>query len=257
MQSSTMALMAAKGELPQPDVAIFADTAAEPPSVYKWLDWLERQLPFPVVRVMQGKGLTEAAQRVRTGKNGGKYVKPLIPAFSISPSGDLGIMPRKCTGDFKLAPLRREARRRMEEAGLKKVRQWIGISVDEAHRMRVSDRQYIDNWYPLIDKAMKRSDCLRWMEGQGYPRPPRSACIYCPFHSNQEWGRLAREEPDAFEAAVKMEKTLQRLMAEEDMSLCSEGLFLHPSRVPLEQATFTDRNQLDLWGNECEGMCGL
>lgn len=45
VQSSTMALMAAKGEItPMPDAAIFADTSAEPQAVYDWLDWLIKQL---------------------------------------------------------------------------------------------------------------------------------------------------------------------------------------------------------------------
>ena len=58
VQSSTLALMAAKGEIkPMPDCAIFADTGAEPQGVYDYLDWLEKQLPFPVHRVMEGKGL--------------------------------------------------------------------------------------------------------------------------------------------------------------------------------------------------------
>ena len=48
VQSSTMALMAAAGEItPMPTCAIFADTQDEPASVYKWLDWLEPKLPFP------------------------------------------------------------------------------------------------------------------------------------------------------------------------------------------------------------------
>jgi len=52
VQSSTMALMAARGEItPMPDCAIFADTQAEPKHVYDWLDWIETQLPFPVYRV--------------------------------------------------------------------------------------------------------------------------------------------------------------------------------------------------------------
>lgn len=55
VQSSTLALMAVHGEItPMPDAAIFADTQAEPQSVYKWLDWLEMQLPFPVHRVTKG-----------------------------------------------------------------------------------------------------------------------------------------------------------------------------------------------------------
>jgi 3'-phosphoadenosine 5'-phosphosulfate sulfotransferase (PAPS reductase)/FAD synthetase len=54
VQSSTMALMAAHGELPMPDCAIFADTQWEPKAIYKHLDWLEKQLPFPVHRVTAG-----------------------------------------------------------------------------------------------------------------------------------------------------------------------------------------------------------
>lgn len=55
VRSSILALMAAAGEIsPMPTVAIFADTQAEPASVYRWLDWLEKQLPFPVVRATAG-----------------------------------------------------------------------------------------------------------------------------------------------------------------------------------------------------------
>ena len=54
VQSSVMALMAAKGELPMPDCAIFSDTQWEPKAVYEHLDWLEEQLPFPVHRVTNG-----------------------------------------------------------------------------------------------------------------------------------------------------------------------------------------------------------
>ena len=55
VQSSTLALMAACGEIsPMPDGAIFADTQSEPAAVYTYLDWLERQLPFPVYRVTAG-----------------------------------------------------------------------------------------------------------------------------------------------------------------------------------------------------------
>lgn len=41
VQSTTMALMAAHGEIgPMPDCAIFADTQDEPPEVYDHLAWL-------------------------------------------------------------------------------------------------------------------------------------------------------------------------------------------------------------------------
>lgn len=37
VQSSTLLLMACAGELPRPDVAVFADTGWEPSAVYRWL----------------------------------------------------------------------------------------------------------------------------------------------------------------------------------------------------------------------------
>jgi len=37
VQSSTLALMIAKGEIPMVDCAIFADTMGEPKAVYEWL----------------------------------------------------------------------------------------------------------------------------------------------------------------------------------------------------------------------------
>jgi 3'-phosphoadenosine 5'-phosphosulfate sulfotransferase (PAPS reductase)/FAD synthetase len=54
VQSTTLALMAAAGEIEAPDCAIFADTGWEPKAVYQHLDRLERCLPFPVHRVSKG-----------------------------------------------------------------------------------------------------------------------------------------------------------------------------------------------------------
>ena len=70
VQSSTLALMAAAGEVgPMPAAAIFADTQDEPDGVYQWLNWLEQQLPFPVIRVTKGQ-LSARAVQFRTSKRG-------------------------------------------------------------------------------------------------------------------------------------------------------------------------------------------
>jgi 3'-phosphoadenosine 5'-phosphosulfate sulfotransferase (PAPS reductase)/FAD synthetase len=54
VQSSTMALMAADGELPRPSCAIFADTGYEPKSVMRYLEFLKKVLPYPVYIVSKG-----------------------------------------------------------------------------------------------------------------------------------------------------------------------------------------------------------
>ena len=54
VQSSTMAIMAANGELPKQDCAIFADTGYEPKAVYRYLEFLKKILPYPVYVVSKG-----------------------------------------------------------------------------------------------------------------------------------------------------------------------------------------------------------
>ena len=251
VQSSALALMFAKGELgPMPEAAIFADTQAEPQSVYKWLGWIEGQLPFPIVRVTAGD-LTEASTTVRTSKTGTKYIKPAIPAY-ITRDGVKGMAQRHCTMDYKIAVIQREIRRR--RAG-RKVTQYLGISWDEAHRMKPSPLAYVHNAYPLVERRLTRGHCLEWMQRNGYPKPPRSACTFCPFHSDEEWKRLRDEEPEEFASAVAYEQRLQAAYA--GTTALGGVPFLHPARIPLDQVDFRDGGQTDLFGNECAGVCGV
>lgn len=254
VQSSTMALMAARGELtPMPEAAIFADTQAEPASVYRWLDWLEKQLPFPVVRVTAGS-LTEDSLRVGTRADGATWVKGGIPAFVPMADGRAAPLPRRCTTDFKIVPIQRHLK---AMRGDRNVVQWIGISLDEVHRMKPARVAWCRNIWPLVERRMSRNDCLRWMAEQGYPKPPRSACVYCPYHGPHEWRRLKAEEPEAFEAAVAYE---QRMHAVDAMRTTRRGKpFLHRSLTPLDKVDFStdiERGQGALWGDECEGLCG-
>jgi hypothetical protein len=268
VQSSTIALMAAHGEItPMPDAAIFADTQAEPASVYKWLDWLEPKLPFPVHRVTRGD-MTAESLIIKQRKDGtGCWSKNLVPAFIENADGSRGLMGRQCTFNYKVEQLEKASRRL---AGIKRgqkqitATQWIGISWDEIQRIKPARMSWVQHRWPLIELRMGRRDCLKWMERHGYPKPPRSACVYCPFHSDGEWRKLRDEEPEEFARAVQFEKDLQATKAKTDRR---RGVpFLHPSCVPLDQvdlSTDIERGQLALWldeqsfGNECEGMCGV
>lgn len=268
VQSSTIALMAKHGEItPMPDAAIFADTQAEPASVYRWLEYLEKELPFPVYRVTRGD-LTAESLIIRQRKDGtGYWSKSLVPAYIENQDGTRGIMGRQCTYSYKVEQLERAARRLGSvRRGQKEttVTQWIGISWDEIQRIKPSRVPWSQHRWPLVELRMGRRDCLRWMEEHGYPKPPRSACVYCPFHSDKEWRRLKDEEPQEFARAVKFEKDIQEVKSKTERV---RGVpFLHPSLVPLDQVDFRtdiERGQLSLWldeqsfGNECEGMCGV
>ena len=271
VQSSAMALMAAHGEItPMPECAIFADTMAEPGSVYEWLDWLEGELPFPVYRVTEGN-LTEDSLNPRkrmkdslNGEIGDYYMRRLIPLFGIMPDGTkTAAIGRKCTADYKIKPIMKKTRelvnpkRNCDET---LITQWIGISKDEIQRVKESSVRWSVHRWPLIEMDMHRHHCKIWMKKNGYPEPPRSACYYCPFHSDKEWRNLRNNESEHFAEAVEFDKNIRQAYKENDPTMKME-VYLHNSCKPLGEIDFDsdeDKGQLT-WDfqAECTGMCGV
>lgn len=249
VQSSTMFLMSCYGELERVDAAIFADTQDEPKSVYKYLEWLEgegEKHGIPIYRVTAGS-LSQDTIDVIEGK---RKRAGMLPAFVDSSSG--GMTMRQCTGDYKITPLRRKARQLMKDAGETEIEMWIGISTDEIMRMKDSRVQYITHRWPLIEQRMDRNDCKQWFNSMGGRTPPRSACVYCPFHKDSEWARLKRDEPEEFQKAVEFDRKIR------NHPKMRGKVYLHRSMLPLDEIDFDGTDQIGFdFNGECEGMCGV
>ncbi len=261
VQSSALALMIAHGEMEMVDAAIFADTGAEPKAVYDWLDWLEKQLPFPVYRVMEKQGLTASALTVNVSKKSGMhYFKTTIPMRAKHENGSAPPLLRQCTNDYKIIPIYRKVRQLLEKK--QQCLMLIGISLDEITRAKPARVKYVTNTFPLINKRISRNSCVQWMKAHNYPIAPRSACVYCPYHSNKEWRRLKTDDPVSFAAAVAFEAQWHKKFDDIPSKL---GLkyksFLHKSLVPLNEVDFnepTDQTSfLKQMDEECEGLCGV
>lgn len=251
VQSSTLALMATLGKVsPMPSYAVFADTHAEPPEVYSWLDRLEKLLAFPVVRVSEGN-LREAALTVEHAlKSDATYLRRMLPVF-YNNNGNRGMAQRRCTINFKIKPIRQFSHRHMHRG----VVQWLGISTDEAGRMRDSEVGYIQNRYPLIEAGMSREDCLQWMRDHKYPEPPKSSCVFCPFKSDEQWRRLKTEMPDEFAKVAAFERELQNAqIIHEEQPFVG---FFHSSLVNIDQAQFNAKSRKTGFMNDCSGSCGV
>lgn len=260
VQSSTLALMIAKGEVPMVEHAIFADTGAEPRGVYDWLDWLEKQLPFPVHRVAHGNLEADILASVNDPKRHRVGQAP----FYVASEGEAkeGMLWRKCTKDYKVNAIHKKVR---ELVGLKRrqrapktpvVDQLIGISLDEAIRMKQSSVPFIRNCYPLVDMRMTRQHCLDWM-AKNYPArvPAKSACYFCPYTDDSRWREMKLAQPDEFARAVSFDASIRT-----GLPGVRGRAFLHRSLLPLDQIDFrnaADMGQQDFFGNECEGMCGV
>lgn len=261
VQSSTLAMLFERGEILEDgepvklDVAIFADTGAEPAEVYRFLDSIEARVTFPVLRVMWEGGLE---QNLLDSLEGGRFAG--APFFTESDTGREGRLRRQCTREFKVQPITRKLR---ELVGLKKgerapkrllVRQYIGISWDEAVRMKPAREHWIEHRWPLIDLRWTRQHCLDWWAANDMPAPPRSACYFCPYKSDQEWQRL-KEQPEEWQRAIRMDELIRK-----GVRGTTQRLYLHRSLKPLAEVdlrTAEQAGQQTLFGEECEGMCGV
>lgn len=253
VQSSVMALMAARGELkPMPECAIFADTGWEPDGVYKHLEWLKTQLNFPVYNVSAGDIRKDTLDRTKRSAS--------MPVFTENG----GMIMRQCTTEYKINPIRKRIR---ELIGLKPrqrapktvtVHVWIGISTDEALRMKPSRDAYVENKFPLIDARLSRTDCVRWFE-LNYPdrKLAKSACIGCPFHNDVMWRDMKLNDPKSFADAVAFDGAMR---SDGNLWKMKEPAFLHRTCKPLADVdlrNLEDLGQLNFFTNECEGMCGV
>ena len=237
VQSFTLAAMSALGELEPVDAAIHADTTHESKLTYefaaRWTPWLAEH------GVQVATVSSSSAMQVWRGG--------MIPAYTYN--GSKGQALRTCTQRWKIAPIRRwlQAHRNGQP-----IEQWLGISTDEALRMKPSPVKYITHRWPLIEQHMSRKDCARWLTEHGLEVPPKSACTFCPYHNTAEWRRI-KATPEDWQEAVAVDRVIRKARPPYD-------LFVHPARKPLEEVdlrTEEERGQLRLWDEECSGLCGL
>tara|TARA_R100000458_G_C8261203_1_gene236688 strand:- start:877 stop:1719 length:843 start_codon:yes stop_codon:yes gene_type:complete len=269
VQSTALLLLSVRGELPKLDCAIFSDVGWEPPEVYSHLEWLKEEAAtagIPVVTVQNGNLRSDYLEGIQPG--GPRFAS--LPVFTLSPEGKKGMVRRMCTSEYKIIPVERYIRREILGIAPRKhapkylvVEQWMGISVDEASRMKNSMAKWKVHVFPFcqypaeydyLGKSWRRSDCVEWLQ-ENYPdrSVPRSACVGCPYHSNEEWLRI-KQDPEQWADAVEFDAKIRKQRGLEGEA------FLHRSCVPLDQVDLTpdtSKGQLPLWNDECDGMCGV
>ena len=131
----------------------------------------------------------------------------------------------------------------------------MGISTDEIQRARKPHTQWQINYYPLIEMDMSRHDCKHYVKETNVKQPPRSACIVCPYHSNDEWQHLKDNYPEEFKQAVEFDRAIRDVAKDKNIKN-----YLHSSFIPLDQVNFKkklDIYQGSLFDDECQGMCGV
>jgi hypothetical protein len=259
VQSTTLLRMMIAGEVEPAQHVVFADTGWEPAAVYDHLQVMraEAEAAGMIFHIVSAGNIREDAlnptQRFAS-----------VPVHVVSLQGKPVMGRRQCTSEYKLKPLSLKQR---EIAGLARGQQCkehrittvIGISWDEAQRMKDPLFPWIVNEYPLVDRRITRQDCLDWHRAREIALPPRSACIGCPFHSNAEWRHMKLNDPVSWRDAVEFDDAI-RTRPEVAERMFQGRAFLHAARIPLSEVDLRneeDLGQLSMFDMECEGMCGL
>lgn len=266
VQSSALYVMTTLGlhGCPKVDVAIFADTQDEPAYVYEQLNrlrfWGLAHGGPRIDTVTAGHLSADVISR----HNGARPRTAAVPVWTRGDDGRESPLRRQCTREYKIEPIERHVRtlfglkKRQRAKGKVTATALIGISLDEATRMKPSRTPWVTNRYPLIDARLRRKDCLAIIEGVGLPRPAKSACVFCPFHDDAYWAWLKSEHPAEFERAARIDVQFRDM----SRSGVARPVFLHRSLQPLRLIDFAERRRLplfesDQFQNECEGMCGV
>jgi hypothetical protein len=166
------------------DEAVFADTGGELPETYAYLKIAESYLnrhskKLVVVRSKSGTLYDTCTRR--------KVVPSQIWRWS--------------TRDYKITPIHAYYRSLDRH-----INEYMGIAYDEITRMKRSPEPYITTLFPLIDAKMTRADCVRLIEKEGLPVPPKSGCYFCPFNNLERWRALSRVHPDLYRKAMLLEE---------------------------------------------------
>lgn len=259
VQSVAMYLLAERGLIgPKPDYSITSDTGDETSGAMENLAFLRSPnmactIPIHVVQRASmsedyAKAIGARAKRIENA-----------PFFIRNDDGSRGILARKCTRHYKIDSNEREIRRLL---GLAKgqhapripvVEQWMGITVDEAHRVAPSRHPFIQHRHPLIEIGWSRWDCSNWLEREYGIRAASSGCRRCPYRDDEEWQEMKVRYPDDFEVACQADEAIRH-----GLPGVKRPAYIHDSLKPLREIDFAaevERKRGTLFGAH-SGMCG-
>jgi hypothetical protein len=268
VQSTVLYYMSSMGELPRADVAIFADLGREKMKTIAYLKYLQQwQKEFngiPII-VIQKRNLYKDLLNSENS-TGQKFSS--IPAFTKNDDGSRGMLRRQCTNEYKIEQVDKEIRNLLQVKRLtgKTIYVWKGITLEEIERLSIPDSDWKTHIYPFcgyvvsksatekyaFGKKMTRNDTLNWYTKNNLPIPPKSSCVFCPYQSDASWYDMKINEPEDFDAAVKVDHAIRNSTKKGIKQLA----YLHNSCMPLDQIEFK-QGLPDLWHGECSGNCHI
>lgn len=207
------------------DLVLFADTGAELPHTYEYLDvidaWLAAQGLPKVVRVHD----IHKAPNNRSKNNPNKVPRKKGDPARIEEAmwDNLTLPPpafgkHSCSIRFKIEPCDEyvETWQPAIDAWARGERcvKLIGFEAGEDHRVkRCSPWQETEEYqlvFPLREWGMDREACKLAIHKAGLPQPGKSACFFCPNRKVEEIIEMAKRYPEYAKRALALEAAVQK-----------------------------------------------
>lgn len=149
-----------------------------------------------------------------------------------------GALAQCCTGYYKVAPIRRCIRKKLEGVtGSKRVRAgivntWIGFAAHEWSRAEKAkeDVQWQRLSFPMIEMDVTANRVLEDWKRWELPPPAISMCNICPFQGLKGLKQMHDESPEDWHTAVYMDRRLREF----PNAGVESQVFVSQSLVPLE-----------------------
>lgn len=257
-QSTALLLMALKGEINGviPEFIIFSDTGWETKKTYAWIakvnDYIERKFNKRIT-FTNGGNIREDV--INGALHGTRFAS--LPFYTRDDFGEKGMTLRQCSTEYKVFPVNKKIRELLGYKNRQRVKEtvhlWKGISTDEIQRVKPAKAKWQIAEHPLVDIVdIDRSGCVAYVEREGLGTPAKSSCIGCPYHNAQAWREMKMNDKESWLDAVEVDNIIRRIPDYKGT------LYLHRAAMPLEEVEMMEgQMDLDLFNNECEGMCGL
>jgi transcriptional regulator with XRE-family HTH domain len=184
------------------DLVLFADTGAELPSTYAFVElfdaWLKNhgQPGVTVVHYVNRNGERWTLEQECV-------TKKMLPSLAYGY--------KKCSLKHKRSPQDKfcnhwEPARALWKEGYR-VTKLIGYNANETRRALKTDeteKKYTYR-YPLMERGIGKEDCKTIILSAGLPLPGKSACYFCPARKKTEIVELREKNPELFQKALALE----------------------------------------------------
>ena len=181
--------------IPERFAVIVANPGMEKCSTYRRIDAMERRCARAGIlfRRARGPNLFSDLMQMEPLKRS-RIDNP--PLWVRNEDGTRGQLMHGCTREYKIRPIRREARRLLRlmygipetSKGARALangalRHWVCFSADEERRVKPdTECRYAKVEYPLIDAQVGDADVSAFYAEAGIEPPEPSLCNGCPFH---------------------------------------------------------------------------